>query len=83
MNFQVNDLVVGLGHLGLLRITKITDKRVWVDLLNLQVMNVICSSSCLKSQIRHATEQEKAFGLVMVENGSINGQPIQAPSIKP
>ncbi|EMF0779073.1 hypothetical protein JH094_000856 [Acinetobacter baumannii] len=80
MSFEVNDLVVGLGHVGLLKITKVTDKKVWVDLLNPQVMNFICSDSCLKSQIRPASEQEKLRGYAILSSGgSINGQPIQPP----
>ena len=62
-NFNVGDLATGLGHTGLLRVTKSTHKRVEVEILNPQVMNVICADSCLKTSIQPATAAEVEAGV--------------------
>lgn len=57
-DFKVGDLCVGLGHTGLIEITKVMKKRVEVGLLNPRTPNVICWTSCLKSKLRPATLNE-------------------------
>lgn len=61
MEFNVGDLCVGLGHTGLIRIDKVMPKRVEVTLLNLKTTNPICWTSCMKTKLRPATEEEKRF----------------------
>lgn len=57
-DFNVGDLFVGLGHTGLIQITKVMKKRVEVGVLNPRTPNVICWTSCLKSKLRPATTEE-------------------------
>lgn len=59
MEFNVGDLCVGLGHTGLIRIDKVMLKRVEVSLLNLRTDQSICWTSCMKTKLRPATEEEK------------------------
>ncbi|QIW91669.1 hypothetical protein vBAbaMD22_156 [Acinetobacter phage vB_AbaM_D22] len=59
MEFNVGDLCVGLGHTGLIRIDKVMPKRVEVTLLNLRTDQPICWTSCMKTELRPATEEEK------------------------
>ncbi|WP_378347281.1 hypothetical protein [Acinetobacter baumannii] len=59
MEFKEGDLVVGLGHTGLIIIDHVMNKRVEVGLLNPRTDQVICWTSCLKTKLRPATEDEK------------------------
>lgn len=60
--FEVGDLAVDPEHTGLLKVTRVMKKRVDVDYLNPQVMNLICHHSILIRHIRHATDEEIAAG---------------------
>ena len=59
MEFKEGGLFVGLGHTGLISISRVMDKRVDVGLLNPRTDRVVCWTSCLKSKLRPATEEEK------------------------
>lgn len=59
MEFKEGDLVVGLGHTGLITIDRVMNKRVEVGLLNPRTDQVICWTSCLKTKLRPASEEEK------------------------
>lgn len=60
--YEVGDLVVDEQHTGLLRVTRVMKKRLDVDYLNPQVMNLICRSSILIRHIRHTTDAEIEAG---------------------
>lgn len=59
MEFKEDDLCVGLGHTGLIRIIRVMNKRVEVALQNPRTNIEICWTSCLKTKLRPATEEEK------------------------
>lgn len=57
--YRVGDLVAEFNYPGLLRVTRVTEKRLYVDYLNPQTINVVCGSSVWKSRVRLATREER------------------------
>lgn len=55
---KVGDLTTGLGHTGLIRVTRLMKKRAEIEWLNPETMGFICNDSCLISKLTLATDEE-------------------------
>lgn len=56
--FKIGDFVIDPQHTGLLKVTKVMKKRLDVDYLNPQTLEVICHHSILIRHIRMPTPKE-------------------------
>lgn len=61
-NFKAGDFATGLGHTGLIKITRVMNKRAEIEWLNPTTKGFIVRSSCLISKLTPATEEEIAAG---------------------
>lgn len=60
--FKAGDYATGLGHTGLLKVTRVMNKRAEIEWLNPETKGFICNDSCLISKLTPATEEEIAVG---------------------